>query len=107
MLITRVDGEAVVTPGRHALRRIDAAEDIFEVEVQAPPGMRMAPAAALPAAAKGVQAVPTAPSTVADAVQLMGMSSHGLHWYGNCVTKSSIRHLVEHWGINVFRAAMY
>jgi endoglucanase len=40
-------------------------------------------------------------------VQLMGMSSHGLHWFGNCYTKASIQYLVEHWGINVFRAAMY
>jgi len=40
-------------------------------------------------------------------VQLMGMSSHGLHWFPDCYTKSSIQYLVEHWGINVFRAAMY
>lgn len=37
----------------------------------------------------------------------MGMSTHGLHWFGECVTKASIQFLVENWGINVFRAAMY
>jgi len=41
------------------------------------------------------------------AVQLMGMSSHGLHWFPNCYSKESIQHLVERWGINLFRAAMY
>jgi len=40
-------------------------------------------------------------------VQLMGMSSHGLHWFGNCYKKASVQYLVENWGINVFRAAMY
>eukprot|EP01060_Flectonema_neradi_P041722 TRINITY_DN99_c0_g1_i1.p1 TRINITY_DN99_c0_g1~~TRINITY_DN99_c0_g1_i1.p1 ORF type:complete len:1126 (+),score=290.10 TRINITY_DN99_c0_g1_i1:48-3425(+) len=42
-----------------------------------------------------------------DAVQLIGMSSHGLHWFPNCYTKESITFLVENWGINLFRAAMY
>ena len=37
----------------------------------------------------------------------MGMSSHGLHWFDNCYTKESISYQVKHWGINVFRAAMY
>ena len=41
------------------------------------------------------------------AVQLMGMSSHGLHWFPNCYTKASIQHITESWGTNVFRAAMY
>merc|ERR1712048_931929 len=41
------------------------------------------------------------------AIQLMGMSSHGLHWFPNCYSKEAIQHLVEHWGINLFRAAMY
>ena len=40
-------------------------------------------------------------------VQLVGMSSHGLHWFPKCYTKESIQFLVENWGINVFRAAMY
>ena len=42
-----------------------------------------------------------------EAVQLMGMSSHGLHWFPDCYTKESITFLVENWGINLFRAAMY
>jgi len=41
------------------------------------------------------------------AVQLMGMSSHGLHWFPDCYTKSSIQYLVMYWGINLFRAALY
>ena len=35
------------------------------------------------------------------------MSSHGLHWFASCYTKESIKYLAEHWGINLFRAAMY
>mmetsp|Transcript_33103 Transcript_33103/g.53122 ORF Transcript_33103/g.53122 Transcript_33103/m.53122 type:complete len:315 (-) Transcript_33103:231-1175(-) len=41
-----------------------------------------------------------------EAVQLVGMSSHGLHWFPDCYTKESVSTLVEH-GCNVFRAAMY
>ncbi|KAJ9445649.1 Endoglucanase [Diplonema papillatum] len=42
-----------------------------------------------------------------DPVQLMGVSTHGLHWFPACYQKASIRHLVERWGVNVFRAAMH
>ncbi|KAK3288067.1 hypothetical protein CYMTET_4447 [Cymbomonas tetramitiformis] len=40
-------------------------------------------------------------------LQLMGMSSHGVHWFPECYTFQSLEHLVKHWGITVFRAAMY
>ena len=40
-------------------------------------------------------------------VQLLGMSSHGLHWFPDCYTFEAIEHLVKTWGTNVFRAAMY
>ena len=40
-------------------------------------------------------------------VQLRGMSSHGLQWYGSCVTQSSIKTQVDDWGIDIFRIAMY
>ena len=40
-------------------------------------------------------------------VQLLGMSSHGLHWFPDCYTFDAIEHLVKTWGTNVFRAAMY
>lgn len=40
-------------------------------------------------------------------VQLTGMSSHGLHWFPSCYTRASVAHLVQSWGVNVFRAAMY
>jgi aryl-phospho-beta-D-glucosidase BglC (GH1 family) len=52
---------------------------------------------------EGVQLV----NTHGQAIQLMGMSSHGLHWFPSCYTKESIQYLVENWGINVFRAALY
>ncbi|WP_253907786.1 cellulase family glycosylhydrolase [Bacillus sp. WMMC1349] len=41
------------------------------------------------------------------AVQLKGISSHGLQWYGEFVNKSSLRWMRDDWGITVFRAAMY
>jgi endoglucanase len=41
------------------------------------------------------------------AIQLMGMSSHGLQWLEKCYSKESIQFMVENWGMNVFRAAMY
>jgi len=40
-------------------------------------------------------------------VQLVGMSSHGLHWFPDCYSKASIKYLVDNWGITLFRAAMY
>jgi len=40
-------------------------------------------------------------------LQLMGMSSHGIHWFPDCYTKESIQFLVENWGMNLFRIAMY
>lgn len=41
------------------------------------------------------------------AIQLKGMSSHGLQWFGHFVNHDSIQWLRDDWGINVFRAAMY
>ncbi|MFN2747356.1 MULTISPECIES: cellulase family glycosylhydrolase [Bacillus] len=41
------------------------------------------------------------------AVQLKGISSHGLQWYGDYVNKDTLKWLRDDWGINVFRAAMY
>jgi hypothetical protein len=40
-------------------------------------------------------------------VQLRGMSSHGLQWYGGCVNSSSLDALTNTWGIDIFRLAMY
>ncbi len=40
-------------------------------------------------------------------IQLRGMSSHGLQWFGHYVSLSSMRWLRDDWGITVFRAAMY
>jgi len=42
-----------------------------------------------------------------EALQLMGISSHGLQWFPSCYTKESLLHLVQHWGINLFRVALY
>lgn len=41
------------------------------------------------------------------AVQLRGMSSHGLQWFGEYMNINSIRWMRDDWGINVIRAAMY
>ncbi|MCY7813170.1 cellulase family glycosylhydrolase [Bacillus spizizenii] len=41
------------------------------------------------------------------AVQLKGISSHGLQWYGDFVNKDTLKWLRGDWGITVFRAAMY
>lgn len=40
-------------------------------------------------------------------VQLKGMSSHGIQWFGDYVNKDSIQWLRDDWGLNVFRVAMY
>ncbi|MFJ5419973.1 cellulase family glycosylhydrolase [Pectobacterium parvum] len=40
-------------------------------------------------------------------VQLRGVSSHGLQWFGDYVNKDSMKWLRDDWGINVFRVAMY
>lgn len=39
--------------------------------------------------------------------QLRGMSSHGLHWYGQYMNRDSIQWLRDDWNIDVIRAAMY
>lgn len=40
-------------------------------------------------------------------VQLRGMSSHGPQWFGNCICEESLNLMVNEWGINIFRIAMY
>lgn len=40
-------------------------------------------------------------------IQLRGISSHGLHWFGSCYTSSALQTLATDWGADVFRAAMY
>jgi endoglucanase len=48
------------------------------------------------------------------AVQLTGMSSHGIHWSGwhtydrnGCLTEDSLNLLAQSWGTEIFRIAMY
>ncbi|GAB3991615.1 hypothetical protein GCM10028807_22050 [Spirosoma daeguense] len=41
------------------------------------------------------------------AIQLRGMSSHGLQWFDQCYTQSSVNALATDWGADMFRAAMY
>lgn len=41
------------------------------------------------------------------AIQLRGMSSHGLHWFPQCYTSGSMQALATDWGADVFRATMY
>ncbi len=40
-------------------------------------------------------------------IQLRGISSHGLQWFWQCYSQSSLQTLTTDWGIDVFRAAMY
>ncbi|WP_458119953.1 cellulase family glycosylhydrolase [Paenibacillus sp. Z6-24] len=40
-------------------------------------------------------------------VQLKGISSHGIQWFGNYVNKDTMKWLRDDWGISVFRVAMY
>ncbi len=40
-------------------------------------------------------------------VQLRGMSTHGLQWFNQCVTPSSIQALAKDWNADILRAAMY
>jgi aryl-phospho-beta-D-glucosidase BglC (GH1 family) len=42
-----------------------------------------------------------------NAVQLRGMSTHGPQWFQNCYSTASLDALVNNWGIDVFRIAMY
>ena len=42
-----------------------------------------------------------------NSVQLTGVSSHGLSWYPDYVSKDAIASLRANWGINVIRLAMY
>lgn len=40
-------------------------------------------------------------------VQLCGMSSHGLHWYGKYANKDVLKWLRDDWNADLWRAAMY
>jgi aryl-phospho-beta-D-glucosidase BglC (GH1 family) len=42
-----------------------------------------------------------------EAMQLRGLSSHGIQWFPNCVTEASLRYAVESYGINLYRIAIY
>ncbi len=41
------------------------------------------------------------------AIQLRGMSSHGLQWFGQCNKPSALDALANDWGADVYRLAMY
>ena len=38
---------------------------------------------------------------------LRGLSTHNLYWYGRIYNKKNLKEIVETWGINVFRIAVY
>ncbi|HTF80733.1 MAG TPA: cellulase family glycosylhydrolase, partial [Cytophagales bacterium] len=40
-------------------------------------------------------------------VQLRGMSSHGIQWFGNCYNTSALDALANSWKVDLFRLAMY
>lgn len=41
------------------------------------------------------------------AIQLRGMSTHGLQWFDQCYNQSSTQALAKDWGADILRAAMY
>ncbi|MEV6303274.1 cellulase family glycosylhydrolase [Actinoplanes sp. NPDC051861] len=41
------------------------------------------------------------------AIQLRGMSTHGLQWYANCVNDASLNVLAREWNADVLRISMY
>lgn len=40
-------------------------------------------------------------------IQLKGMSTHGMQWYGNFATYDNMKYLRDNWNSNLFRIAMY
>lgn len=40
-------------------------------------------------------------------VQLKGISSHGVQWYGDLINEDSMKWLRDDWGISLFRVALY
>ena len=40
-------------------------------------------------------------------IQLHGLSSHGIEWYSDLITKDNLQTLKNDWNINIFRIAMY
>ncbi len=40
-------------------------------------------------------------------IQLKGISSHGIQWYGDYINEENLKTLKNDWGVNVFRIAMY
>ncbi len=56
-------------------------------------------------AAAGVRCQPLQP--VRPAIQLRGMSSHGIQWFGNCYNNASLDALATDWRADLFRIAMY
>jgi endoglucanase len=41
------------------------------------------------------------------AIQLRGMSTHGIQWFANCVTNASVAALADDWKADLLRIAMY
>lgn len=40
-------------------------------------------------------------------IQLKGLSTHGLQWFGSFITETSIKRFKDEWNIDILRAAMY
>jgi endoglucanase len=75
----------------------------------AAPAPAAAPAAVTPVAANGQLRVCGVKlcNNQRKAVQLRGMSTHGLQWYRQCVNSSSLDALAGDWGADVIRLSMY
>ncbi|HSX98144.1 MAG TPA: glycoside hydrolase family 5 protein, partial [Streptomyces sp.] len=68
-----------------------------------------APTAATPVAANGQLKVCGTKlcNQQGKAIQLRGMSTHGLQWYSQCVTNGSLNALATDWRADVLRVSMY
>ncbi|GAB2569240.1 endoglucanase [Paractinoplanes abujensis] len=74
-----------------------------------PPTTTAPPAGTTPAAKNGLLRVCGRQLCNAQgkAVQLRGMSTHGLQWYANCVNDASLNVLAGEWNADVLRISMY
>ncbi len=81
----------------------EAAEEKALEEIQETEGLLQAPSICGRLAVRGTQLV----DQQGEAVQLRGISTHGLAWFPQYVNEELFGELREDWGVNVVRLAMY
>jgi endoglucanase len=74
-----------------------------------PPVTTQPPAAGTPVAANGQLKVcgKQLCNSRGKAIQLRGMSTHGLQWYASCVNNTSLDVLAKEWNADILRISMY